>query len=179
MAAMSDDVVAVRSLSKVVAPGLRIGCVIAPSDLMQSLEQLRGGTDICASPLNQLAVARFLADGGVGPQIRRLSERFAKRRDAMLDGLSRHFSDLGAEWSRPDGGMFLWMRLREGVDTAELLEPAIDEGVAFVPGSVFSIDGDHRSSMRLCFASAEPERIEEGIRRLRATHDRIVGAGQR
>jgi 2-aminoadipate transaminase len=174
---LSDEVVAIRSLSKVVAPGLRVGCVIGPPDLVERLAQVRGGTDICTSPLIQETVARFIAEGEVDRQIERLRRLFSARRDAMLEALSTHVSDLGAEWSTPEGGMFIWLRLPEGVDTVALLDHALDAGVAFVPGSVFSLGGGHRSALRLCFASVDSESIEEGVARMRRAFERLPAAG--
>jgi 2-aminoadipate transaminase len=174
LAALSDDVVTVRSLSKVVAPGLRVGCVIGPTELLRRLEHARGGTDICTSPLNQEVVARFIGDGAVIPHVERLTALFAARCDAMIEALEREFGDRDIEWTRPQGGMFLWARLPEGFDTRKMLEPAIEEGVAFVPGTVFSSSGRHARAMRLCFASVDSEGIGEGIRRLRRAYDRIA-----
>lgn len=173
LASLSSDVVSVRSLSKIVAPGLRLGCVIGPPALLESLEQARGGVDICASPFAQVAAAEFIGSGEVGPHVGRLTELFRGRRDAMLDALSEHFGGLGAEWRRPDGGMFVWMRLPPPLDTTDLLDAALEEGVSFVPGSVFAAHGDHRGALRLCFASVEQERIATGIARLRAALDRL------
>ncbi|HYP55336.1 MAG TPA: PLP-dependent aminotransferase family protein [Solirubrobacterales bacterium] len=176
LASLSPDVVSVRSLSKIVAPGLRLGCVIGPPAFLASLEQARGGVDICASPLAQAAAARFIAGGEVGPHVRRLTEAFRCRRDAMLDALAEHFGELGAEWSRPAGGMFVWMRLPGELDTVDLLDAALDEGVSFVPGSVFAADGGHRDALRLCFSSVKEEEIGAGVERLRAALDRLTGA---
>ena len=173
LASLSPDVVSVRSLSKVVAPGLRLGCVVGPPSFLETLEQARGGVDICASPLAQRAAARFIADGEIEPHVRRLTELFRSRRDAMLDALSRHLGDLGAEWSRPEGGMFVWVRLPSGADATRLLDVALDEGVSFVPGSVFSAHGRHRDALRLCFTSVHAERIATGVERLRAALDRM------
>lgn len=176
LAALSPDVVSVRSLSKIVAPGLRLGCVIGPPPFLESLEQARGGVDICASPLSQSAAARFIAGGDVAPHAQRLTERFRGRRDAMLDALSVHFGGLGAEWRRPEGGMFVWVRLPPSIDTADLLDTALDEGVSFVPGSVFSAHGAHRDALRLCFSSVKEAQIAVGVERLRGALDRLPGA---
>ncbi|HEX2162532.1 MAG TPA: PLP-dependent aminotransferase family protein, partial [Thermoanaerobaculia bacterium] len=176
LASLSPEVVSVRSLSKIVAPGLRLGCVIGPQALLESLEQVRGGVDICASPLTQMAAARFLADGAVGPHVRRLTDLFQARRDAMLDALAHHLGELAAEWHRPEGGMFVWVRLPARIDATELLDAALDEGVSFVPGGVFAASGEHRSAMRLCFSSVREERIAVGVERLRVALDRLPGA---
>jgi 2-aminoadipate transaminase len=176
LASLSPDVVSVRSLSKIVAPGLRLGCVIGPPPFLDSLEQARGGVDICASPLTQAAAARFIASGEVEPHVRHLTELFRSRRDAMLDALSFQLGELGAEWHRPEGGMFVWMRLPPPIDTTRLLDVALDEGVSFVPGSVFSESEEHRSALRLCFSSVKEEQIAVGVERLRAALDRLGGA---
>jgi len=176
LAALSDEVISVRSLSKIVAPGLRLGCVIGPPPLVEALELARGGVEICASPLNQVAAARFIRSGDVDVHIYRLCKLFAERRDVMLGALFEHFGDLDAHWSIPEGGMFIWMRVGEDVDTTPLLELALDEGVSFVPGSVFSTRGAHRNAMRLCFTGVEAELIDEGVQRLRAAFERLPEA---
>ncbi|HEX5762913.1 MAG TPA: PLP-dependent aminotransferase family protein [Solirubrobacterales bacterium] len=176
LASLSPDVVSVRSLSKIVAPGLRLGCVIGPPAFLDSLEQARGGVDICASPLTQVAAADFIASGEVGPHVSRLNELFRARRDAMLDALTEHFGGLGAEWRQPEGGMFVWMTLPPPLDTTDLLNAALDEGVSFVPGNVFAAHGGHRSALRLCFSSVKEERIATGVARLRAALDRLPEA---
>ena len=96
---------------------------------------------------------------------------FASRCDAMLAALESEFGDAGASWTRPDGGMFLWLRFSASVDTEVLLDRALDEGVAFVPGPVFSVSGQHRNALRLCFGVADETQIAEGARRLRAAFD--------
>lgn len=176
LAALSPDVVSVRSLSKIVAPGLRLGCVIGPAPFLAGLEQVRGGVDICASPLSQGAAARFLGEGEVDTYVRHLAGVFRARRDAMLAALEEHFGELGAEWSRPEGGMFVWVRLPERVDATRLLDVALEEGVSFVPGSVFSAHDEHGSALRLCFSSVKEERIAEGVGRLRAALDKLPTA---
>jgi 2-aminoadipate transaminase len=175
LASLSPDVVSVRSLSKIVAPGLRLGCVIGPPAFLEALEQARGGVDICASPLSQRAAARFIGSGEVDSHVRQLTATFRSRRDAMLGALGERFGPLGAEWSRPEGGMFLWVRLPSHVDASELLEVALDEGVSFVPGDVFSASGAHCSALRLCFSSVKEEAIPEGVGRLRAAYERLAG----
>jgi 2-aminoadipate transaminase len=176
LASLSPEVVSVRSLSKIVAPGLRLGCVIGPPALLESLVQARGGVDICASPLAQAAAAEFIAGGAVDEHTERLTAAFRARRDAMLDALSEHFGGLGAEWRRPEGGMFVWMRLPPPLDTTDLLDLALEEGVSFVPGSIFAAHGDHRSSLRLCFSSVRQDEIAAGVARLRAALDRLPEA---
>jgi 2-aminoadipate transaminase len=172
LASLSPRAVSVRSLSKIVAPGLRLGCVIGPPALLETLEQARGGVDICASPLSQAAAARFIASGQVDAHVRRLATLFGSRRDAMLAALADNFGELGAEWSRPEGGMFAWMRLPPPIDATPLLDVALEEGVSFVPGSVFSAGGEHRGSLRLCFSSVSEEEIAAGVERLRTALDR-------
>lgn len=174
LAALSADVVSVRSLSKIIAPGLRLGCVIGPEPFLAALEHVRGGVDICASPLSQGAAARFLGEGEVDTHVRHLAGVFRARRDAMLGALDEHFGELGAEWSRPEGGMFVWVRLPERVDATRLLDVALDGGVSFVPGSVFSAHDGHPHALRLCFSSVEEERIAEGIGRLRAAVGKLL-----
>lgn len=172
LVSLSADVVHVHSLSKVVAPGLRTGCVVGPPPFIETIVRARAGTDICSSTLNQEVVARFINGKAFKPHIARLTKLFAARRDAMLAALDSNFADTGASWTRPEGGMFLWLRFSPGFEAEALLADALDEGVAFVPGNVFSASGQHKNALRLCYGSVEEQRIAHGVRRLRAAYDR-------
>lgn len=158
------------SLSKVLAPSLRIGWTVVPEELALKLAALKHASDVDTSTLAQHVVARYLAEGRFPDRLARLRAEYRRRRDALLAALERHLPQ-GARWNRPDAGIFVWAHLPHldgGTDTTVLLERAIEEGVAFCPGEAFA-SGDPqtvRHSMRLSFADTTPERMDEGVRRL-------------
>jgi DNA-binding transcriptional MocR family regulator len=153
------------TFSKTVVPGLRIGWIVAPRPVIEKLILIKQAGDLHTSGLNQmamLAVAREIVPAHAG----RIREAYRARRDAMLAALERHMPP-GVTWSRPGGGMFLWLTLPEHVDAAPLLERSIERaGVAFVPGAAFFPDRSVRNALRLSFSLNPPGEIEAGISRL-------------
>jgi 2-aminoadipate transaminase len=156
------------SFSKMLAPGLRLGWMVAPPELLTRLITIRESIDLESSALTQRAVYAFLSQGLLLPHLEQLNTANKTRRDAMLAALDEHFSDF-AHWTQPDGGLFVWLTLPENVDTWALLSEAIDrQRVAFIPGGAFSVEGGHHNTMRLNFSAVEPDAIREGIARLAA-----------
>jgi 2-aminoadipate transaminase len=154
------------SFSKMLAPGLRLGWMVAPAALMPRIITLRESIDLESSALTQRAVYAFLQQGLLGPHLARLNAANRERRDAMLMALEAHFSDV-AHWTEPQGGLFVWLTLPENVDAWALLPRAIDEaGVAYIPGAAFAVNGGHRNTVRLNFSAVTPDRIREGMARL-------------
>lgn len=163
-----DRVLYVGSLSKVIAPALRLGFLVVPPALRQAAQLVKESLDLECPALTQRALAELLSPPGFLPgHLARLHETYRARRDAMLEALGVEFP-AGARFSRPRGGFFVWVELPGDVDTAVLLDRALDEeGVAFVPGAAFSADGrSGRRCLRLSFASQPPEAIRDGLRRL-------------
>ncbi len=150
------------SFSKTIAPGLRVGYAILPPALSRELEELVASTYITPVLLAQATVYEFLRRGLFEPNLERVRGLLRARRDAMLEALERELSGR-ARWTRPEGGYFLWLHLPESVDAAELLGPAAEAGVTFVPGADF---GGPPSSARLAFSFVSPAEIDEGVRRL-------------
>jgi DNA-binding transcriptional MocR family regulator len=150
------------SFSKTIAPGLRVGYAILPPALSRELEELVASTYITPVLLAQATVYEFLRRGLFEPNLERVRELLRARRDAMLEALERELSER-ASWNRPAGGYFLWLELAESVDAAELLGPAAEAGVTFVPGADF---GGSPSSARLAFSFVSPAEIDDGVRRL-------------
>lgn len=158
----------VGSFSKIMAPGLRVGWVVAPEAVVQRLSILKQGSDLDVSTFAQRALAAFLDDEPFGEHLAHLCGAYAQRRDAMLAALEDSFP-AGARWLAPRSGMFVWVEMPEAVDTTALLRRAVDEaGVAFVPGRAFCSAGGVRGGhgMRLNFSRLAPEQIHDGIRRL-------------
>jgi 2-aminoadipate transaminase len=150
------------SFSKLVAPALRLGWIIAPVALEEKLRVIKESFDLETSGLVQRAAAAFLRAGYLEPHLARVRVAYGQRLRCMTAALARHFPP-GTRWSEPAGGMFLWVELPEGLDTLALLAPAIEAGVAYIPGAAFTGAGP-TSAMRLNFSNATPESIETGVR---------------
>jgi 2-aminoadipate transaminase len=160
-------VIHVGSFSKMLAPALRLGWIVADESLVPRLVALRESFDLEGSTLMQRAAALFLAEGHLEAHLARLTAANRERCEAMLDALQADFAG-AATWSRPDGGLFVWLEFPEGVDTSERLPQAVAHMVAYIPGTAFAVDGGSRNALRLNFSSASPDSIREGIHRLAA-----------
>ena len=132
--------------------------------------------DTCTNLPGQRLVTAFLHGGHLEEHLKTQREQYRTRKLAMQESLAEHFGDI-ARWTDPEGGFFLWVTLENGVHTPDLFEVALAEGVAFIPGTAFSPAGHFHDALRLCFASTRPERIKEGIVRLRRAVDRVAGPG--
>jgi len=156
------------SFSKILAPALRVGWIVLPEELMSKLSVIKEATDIDTATLTQRSVAAYLDRAQLDDHLTRLRSEYRLRRDTMLENLRLRFPP-GARWNVPANGVFVWVKLPEGVDADTLLKAAIEtQGVAFIPGSAFSV-GDKCSAancLRLNFSYSPPETIEEGIKRL-------------
>lgn len=150
------------TLSKVLAPGLRVGWVVGPEPVVETLEVLRQPMDIHASSLSQAVAREFLATDAIDGQIEALRSLYRPKRDRMLDALAAEMPG-GVEWTRPDGGMFVWLTLPDGVDATALLADAVERGVAFVPGSAFYADRGASNDLRLNFTYVSDGEIDAGI----------------
>ncbi|WP_447038125.1 aminotransferase-like domain-containing protein [Streptomyces sp. DSM 118878] len=160
-----DRTVLLGSFSKVMAPGLRLGWLRGPAELVRACVVAKQAADLHTPTVNQLAVARYMADNDLDAHVARVARVYGERRDAMLAGLPSALPE-GSVWSRPEGGMFLWARLPGAVDTTELLRKVITHDVAYVPGAPFYAGEPDRATLRLCFVTQTPEEIAEGLRRL-------------
>jgi 2-aminoadipate transaminase len=164
---MEGNVIYLGTFSKTLAPGLRLGWVVAPVEVIDQLVMAKQGADLHSSSFDQMLAYEMLKTGFLDEHIRVIRRVYKERRDVMLAALERHFPE-GSSWTRPQGGLFLWARVPEWIDTAEMLPEAIKAKVAYVPGFAFYPDASAcgRNTMRLNFSNAQPEQIEEGIRRL-------------
>jgi 2-aminoadipate transaminase len=170
-------VFSVRTFSKVLAPGLRVGWVDAAPELGQLLINAKQAMDTCTNLPAQRLVARFLRDGHLTGHLGRLRAEYLRRKLGMQQALTEHLGDI-ARWTDPDGGFFLWVTLPEGVDAQKVFEVGLAEGVAFIPGAAFSPSGRFGNALRLCFASTTPERTRVGVRRLRRAIDLVMAGAE-
>nr|WP_315245417.1 PLP-dependent aminotransferase family protein [uncultured Albidiferax sp.] len=153
------------SFSKVLAPGLRLGYVIAPKAMMPKLLQAKQAADLHSPSFNQRMVVAVMQDNFLARHVPTIRTLYKAQRDAMLAALTREMP-AGTHWNVPDGGMFLWACLPEGVHAVDLLPKAVDKGVAFVPGTAFYADNADPHTIRLSFVTASVEQINIGIKAL-------------
>jgi 2-aminoadipate transaminase len=163
-----DRTLSLSTLSKVAAPGLRIGWVRTPPLLRPSLVVAKQAADLHSSTIDQAAAARWLAAVDLDAHIAGLRAEYGARRDALLAGLADALPP-GSVHNRPDGGMFVWARLPDGWDAEVLLGRALERDVAFVPGFPFFAGPPDRATLRFSFTTHPPEEIAEGLARLRAS----------
>ena len=159
------NVIYLSTFSKVLAPGLRVAWIVAPPDVIAKLVQIKQSTDLHTSTFTQMVVYEAARDGFIDEHVKLIRATYKVRRDAMLSALNDFFPP-EVSWTHPHGGLFLWVTMPPGVDSSRLLELALRQNVAFVPGEPFYPNGDTGSHMRLNFSNAAPEQIREGIRRL-------------
>lgn len=159
------NVIYLGSFSKIIAPGLRVGYAIASEEVLRPITIGKQGSDVHTSNLSQAIVAEFLRRGLLSEHLANVLPQYKEKRDAMLRAFERHFP-VETRWTRPDGGLFIWVELPEELDTTALLEEAVKHNVAYIPGVPFYADGAGRSTMRLNFSHASLEDIEVGIERL-------------
>jgi DNA-binding transcriptional MocR family regulator len=163
-----EGVVHSSSFSKIVAPGIRVASLVAPEELVKKLEALAAQTYLAPSFVPQATIFEFLRRGHLDASLTRVRDALRPRRDAMLEALERELGDR-AEWSRPQGGYFLWLDLRDDVDARELAPRAEAAGVAVIPGAdFFPGGGAGTSSLRLAYSFVATDEIAEGVARLAA-----------
>lgn len=160
-----DGIVYMGSFSKVLTPGIRLGYVVAPLPLIHKLEQAKQAADLHTAQLTQMAVYEVIKDGFLDEHIPTIRTFYAGQCDIMLDALKKYFP-AGVTWTKPDGGMFIWVRLPKHIDSMALGREAVAQNVAFVPGVPFYAGVPETNTMRLSFVTVSPERIYEGIEKL-------------
>ena len=163
LARWPEGVLYLGSFSKILAPGLRLGYVIAPRELYPTLLQAKQAADLHTPGFNQRVVAEVIRDGFLDRHVPTIRARYKVQRDAMLAALARELGPTGAEWTRPRGGMFIWLRLPAGLDAQALLPAAVDAGMAFVPGAPFFAGQPDPCTLRLSFVTSTPEQIDAGM----------------
>jgi 2-aminoadipate transaminase len=162
-----DFIVYAGTMSKILSPGVRVGWLVAPRPVLAKLILGKQSADLCSSSLAQHFVASYFAAGDWRPYVASLRDLYRHRRDVILDALAAELPRQ-AHWTRPQGGLFIWVTLPDYIDTTNLLARALEEDVAFVPGAAAFVDGRGRSSMRLNFSSSSDDDLREGVRRIGA-----------
>jgi 2-aminoadipate transaminase len=163
MVAMNPDgVIYMGSFSKVLTPGIRLGYVCAPLPLVRRLELAKQAADLHTAQLTQMVVHEVVKDGFLDRHIPTIRELYGNQCQVMLEALAEHFP-AEASWTKPEGGMFIWVTLPKQIDAMKLLDQAIASRVAFVPGSPFYANEPETNTLRLSFVTVPPERIREGV----------------
>lgn len=158
-------VVYMGSFSKVLTPGIRLGYAVAPVPLARKMEQAKQATDLHTAQLTQMVVHEVVKDGFLTEHIPTIRKLYAAQCHAMLDALQEFFPS-GASWTRPQGGMFIWVTLPQHINSMELLEAAVAQNVAFVPGAPFYANTPAPNTLRLSFVTVPPEQIRIGVEKL-------------
>ncbi len=164
-----DGCIYLGSFSKVLAPGLRLGYVIAPPAVFPKLLQAKQAADLHSPGFNQRMVAEVIKGGFLERHIPTIRALYKQQRDAMLAALTREMAGLDVRWNSPQGGMFLWVRLPEGFNATALLAQAVEHNVAYVPGAAFYADAADARTLRLSFVTSTAAQIDTGIAALAAT----------
>ncbi|MBW8763996.1 MAG: PLP-dependent aminotransferase family protein [Microbacterium sp.] len=162
-----EHVLSLGSFSKVIAPGLRIGWVRTTADIQPTVTIAKQAADLHTSTIDQAAAAHYLTSGRAGAALDRIRAAYSERRNAMLDALPTALPS-GSTWNRPDGGMFVWARLPEGMDATAALSEVLSHDVAYVPGAPFFAGPPDERTLRLSFTTYVPDRIRTGLSRLGA-----------
>jgi 2-aminoadipate transaminase len=158
-------VVYMGSFSKVLTPGIRLGYVVAPLPLARKLEQAKQAADLHTSQLTQMVVHEVVKDGFLTEHIPSIRKLYSDQCQAMLDALTEFFPK-SVTWTKPEGGMFIWVTMPKHIDSMKLLDEAIAENVAFVPGAPFYANDPACNTFRLSFVTVPPEKIRDGVERL-------------
>lgn len=169
-----DRAIYLGSFSKVLAPGLRLGYIVAPKDVYPKLLQAKQASDLHTSGFSQRIVHEVIKFGFLDDHVPTIRERYRTHRDAMAAALTTHLPD-GCAWTLPAGGMFFWVELPAQLDATALLDAAVKAGVAYVPGSSFYAAGGHTNTMRLSFVSVSPDLIEQGVGTLASVLTEALG----
>jgi 2-aminoadipate transaminase len=160
-----DQVMVLGTFSKILCPGLRLAWIMAPTAWMDRLVVAKQSMDLCSPTYTQLMVSEYMKRGFLSKQIEIIRKAYGKKLKVMLEALEKYMPK-GVEWSKPEGGLFLWVQLPKKMSANELFPKAIENNVAYVVGSAFHCDGKGQNTMRLNFSFSTEQQIDEGIKRL-------------
>jgi 2-aminoadipate transaminase len=164
-----DGCIYMGSFSKTLAPGLRLGYLVAPKALYPKLLQAKQAADLHTPSFNQRMVAEVLKDGFIDRHVPTIRALYKAQCHAMLAALDKHLAGTGIQWNKPDGGMFLWVKLPQGMNATNMLPKAVERNVAYVPGAAFYSGDAQHNTLRLSFVTASADQINEGITLLAQT----------
>ena len=153
------------SFSKIFAPGFRLGWIIGPEELLEQIYICKQALDLCPPVFDQYMATEFLTSGALDANLVKTKAEYRRRRDLMVSLLEKYMPE-GVTWTYPEGGLFLFLTLPEGVDAIDMYDEALSKGVAYVAGSFFFLDGSHRNTMRLNFSFIAEEKMEPGLKLL-------------
>lgn len=168
-----DNSVLFGSFSKIVSPGMRLGWIVANEEIMEKILICKQASDLHSNYFTQRVVYQYLIDNDVDKHIEKIKKMYRDQRNLMVSMIEKHFPE-NVKYTKPEGGMFLWVTLPEGLSSMDLFDLAIKEDVAFVPGKAFFTDGSGDNTLRLNFSNSNEEKIEEGIKRLGRTIDELI-----
>lgn len=158
-------VIYMATFSKILAPGFRLAYVVANEEIARKMVIAKQSVDLCTPTFTQLIAYYYIRNGYMEKHVPHIIEMYKRKRDIMLDAMEKYFPD-SCKWTRPRGGMFVWVELPKHISTIEMFQDAIKEKVAYVHGKAFHVDGSGENTMRLNFTNPSDELIEEGIKRL-------------
>jgi 2-aminoadipate transaminase len=161
----NDLVIYTHTFSKVLSPGFRLGWVVGNEEIIRKIAIAKQGADLCTNMLVQFIAKEYVESGFIDKQIPKIRRMYKRKRNIMLKALKENFPD-GSTWTKPNGGMFIWVTLPEKIDTKEIFSDAIMAKVAYVHGAAFCVDNSGHNTMRLNFSNTDDDKIEEGIKRL-------------
>jgi 2-aminoadipate transaminase len=162
-----ERVLSLFTFSKILLPGFRLGWMAGPNDLIQKAVTAKQSVDLCSPPFNQAILYEYLHRGLLEKQIAVIINAYREKRDFMLDKLAKYMPKIpGLKWTRPHGGLFLWVTMPENIDAGEMFHSAIEKKVAYVVGTAFYPDGGGRNSFRMNFSYSSMAEIDEGVKRL-------------
>ncbi len=162
-----SNVISLFTFSKTLVPGFRLGFVVAHESIIKKFTVLKQSIDLCTSPMNQLIAAEFMKQGLFKEHLPKIVSMYKAKKDLMIGALERYMpANEGISWTKPEGGLFLWLKLPEYMNMDTMFKEAIKEDVAYVIGSAFHCDGSGQNTARLNFSYSSDEQIEEGIKRL-------------
>ncbi len=170
---VAEQGILMGSFSKITVPGTRLGWVCAAKEIMDKLKVAKQAADLHSNFLSQLIIHQYLMDNDLDGHIEKIRTVYRQQCQCMLSAIQQHFPE-EVRCTKPEGGMFLWATLPDGLSSLELFEKAISENVAFVPGGAFYVDGDGDRSFRLNFSNSTEEKIETGIKKLAETIKKMV-----
>jgi 2-aminoadipate transaminase len=158
-------VIYLSTFSKIFSPGMRLAWIIGDEEFIRKFVIAKQSTDLCTNSFVQRILFEYCRRDLIDGHIKKIQKIYKEKRDIMLESMEKYFPE-GCSWTRPDGGLFLWARVPEYINTKNMIAEAVKERVAYVHGAAFFVDEDGANAMRLAFSYASNDKIEEGIKRL-------------